>query len=398
MFSSLKIRDFRIYWAGMLVSLVGSWIQTVAQSWLIFDLTKSVFLLGLAGFLGSIPVFLFSLFGGVAADRVNKRSILLLTQNAFMALAFLLAILTQLKFITPWQVMFIALLNGTVMAFDAPSRQAIVAELVGREHLLNAVALNSAAFNSSRLIGPALAGMLIATVGMSGCFYVNGISFLAVIAALIFIKIPPGSKKESNKTFIKDLLEGLYFVRDHRTILLLITTVGITSLFGISYVILMPVFANDILKVGVKGLGMLMSASGLGALVAALLLARLGKYRNKGRLLVFSLAVFSASLVIFALSKIYLLSLAALALTGWSSVTAMSLVNTSLQELVPDNFRGRVMSAFMFTFAGIMPFGNLLAGTLSQFWGVTFTVALSGLICAVSFLVINILYPEIRSI
>jgi MFS family permease len=365
MFSSLKIRDFRIYWAGMLVSLVGSWIQTVAQSWLIFDLTKSVFLLGLAGFLGSIPVFLFSLFGGVAADRVNKRSILLLTQNAFMALAFLLAILTQLKFITPWQVMFIALLNGTVMAFDAPSRQAIVAELVGREHLLNAVALNSAAFNSSRLIGPALAGMLIATVGMSGCFYVNGISFLAVIAALIFIKIPPGSKKESNKTFIKDLLEGLYFVRDHRTILLLITTVGITSLFGISYVILMPVFANDILKVGVKGLGMLMSASGLGALVAALLLARLGKYRNKGRLLVFSLAVFSASLVIFALSKIYLLSLAALALTGWSSVTAMSLVNTSLQELVPDNFRGRVMSAFMFTFAGIMPFGNLLAGTLS---------------------------------
>lgn len=382
----------------MLVSLVGSWIQTVAQSWLIFDLTKSVFLLGLAGFLGSIPVFLFSLFGGVAADRVNKRSILLLTQNAFMVLAFLLAILTQLKFITPWQVMFIALLNGTVMAFDAPSRQAIVAELVGREHLLNAVALNSAAFNSSRLIGPALAGMLIATVGMSGCFYVNGISFLAVIAALIFIKIPPGSKKEGNKTFTKDLLEGLYFVRGHRTILLLITTVGITSLFGISYVILMPVFANDILGVGVKGLGMLMSASGLGALVAALLLARLGKYRHKGRLLVFSLAVFSASLVIFALSKIYLLSLAALALTGWSSVTAMSLVNTSLQELVPDNFRGRVMSAFMFTFAGIMPFGNLLAGTLSQFWGVSLTVALSGLICAVSFLVINILYPEIRSI
>ncbi len=382
----------------MLVSLVGSWIQIVAQSWLMFDLTKSAFLLGLAGFLGSIPMFLLSLFGGVAADRINKRSILLFTQNAFMALAFILAVLTQLKLITPWQVMFIALLNGTVMAFDGPARQAIVAELVGREHLLNAVALNSAAFNSSRLIGPALAGVLIAIIGMSGCFYINGISFLAVIAALTFIKITPGFKKESKAAFSKDLLEGLRFIRNHRIILLLITTVGITSLFGISYVILMPIFANDILRVGARGLGALMSAAGLGALVAALSLARFSKLENKGRFLAFSLAVFSISLVLFALSKVYFSSLLALALIGWSSVTATSLINISLQELVPDNFRGRVMSAYMFTFAGAMPFGNLLAGVLSQGWGVTFTVTLSGSICAVSFLVINILYPEIRNI
>lgn len=382
----------------MLVSLIGTWIQSVAQSWLMFDLTKSAFMLGLAGFMGSIPIFLLSLFGGVAADRINKRSIILLTQNAFMVLAFLLAVLTQLKLITPIQLMSIALLNGVVMAFDAPARQAIVMELVGREHIVNAVALNSAAFNSSRLIGPALAGMLIAVIGMSGCFYINGISFLAVIAALTFIKITPGFKKETKKAFSKDLMEGIHFIRNNRTILLLITTVGITSLFGISYVILMPIFAQDILKVGVKGLGALMSAAGLGALVAALSLARFSKLKNKGKFLAFSLAVFSVSLVLFALSEVYLFSLFALVLIGWSSVMAMSLVNTSLQELVPDNFRGRVMSAFMFTFAGVMPFGNLLAGALSQIWGVTFTVAISGIICAVSFLVINMLYPQIREI
>jgi len=382
----------------MLVSLIGTWIQSVAQSWLMFDLTKSAFMLGLAGFMGSIPIFLLSLFGGVAADRINKRSIILLTQNAFMVLAFVLAVLTQLKLITPVQLMSIALLNGVVMAFDAPARQAIVMELVGREHIVNAVALNSAAFNSSRLIGPALAGMLIAVIGMSGCFYINGISFLAVIAALTFIKITPGFKKETKKTFSKDLMEGIHFIRNNRTILLLITTVGITSLFGISYVILMPIFAQDILKVGVKGLGALMSAAGLGALVAALSLARFSKLKNKGKFLAFSLAVFSVSLVLFALSEVYLFSLFALVLIGWSSVMAMSLVNTSLQELVPDNFRGRVMSAFMFTFAGVMPFGNLLAGALSQIWGVTFTVASSGIICAVSFLAINMLYPQIREI
>jgi MFS family permease len=398
MFSSLKIKNFRIYWAGMLISLIGTWIQSVAQSWLMFDLTNSAFLLGLAGFLGSIPIFLLSLFGGVAADRINKRAILLFTQNAFMALAFILAFLTQLRLITPWQVMLIALLNGIVMAFDAPSRQARVVELVGREHLLNAVALNSAAFNSSRLIGPALAGMLIASIGMSGCFYINGISFLAVIAALAFIKVKPGFKKEPQKAFTKDLMEGLHFIRNHRTILLLITTVGITSLFGISYVILMPIFANDILRVGVKGLGALMSATGLGALVAALSLARFSKMRQKGKFLTFALAVFSLSLILFALSRIYLFSLLALVFIGWSSVLATSLINTSLQELVPDNFRGRVMSAFMFTFAGIMPFGNLLAGGLAQAWGVSVTVAVSGVVCAVSFLTINLLYPQIREI
>ncbi|MBI4972971.1 MAG: MFS transporter, partial [Candidatus Omnitrophica bacterium] len=258
MFSSLKVREFRIYWLGMFVSLVGTWIQTIAQSWLVFQLTHSAFLLGVVGFLGFIPVFILSLFGGVVADRFNRRNTLLFTQSAFMLLAFLLAISTQLRLITPRQIMLFAVLNGIVMAFDAPSRQSVVVDLVGKAQLLNAIALNSIAFNSSRIIGPALAGILIASIGMSGCFYVNGISFLAVIIALLLIKINHSVSENKNTNFSKDLIVGLNFIKNNLTILILIVMVGVTSLFGISYVILMPVFASDILKAGAKGLGILM--------------------------------------------------------------------------------------------------------------------------------------------
>ena len=398
MFSALKIKNFRLYWLGMFISLIGTWVQYVAQSWLVFQLTNSVFLLGLVGFLGSIPVFLFSLFGGVAADRMNKKNILLFTQSTFMLLAFLLALLTQMKLITPAQIMLLALLNGIVMAFDAPARQAVIADLVGKQHLLNAVALNSAAFNSARVIGPALAGILIAGIGMSGCFYINGISFLAVIIALLLININNGPRRDTGNFLLKDLSDGLKFIKDNRIILILISMVGITSLFGISYVILMPVFANDVLNVGEKGLGLLMSSTGFGALIAALILARLGDFKYKGKLLISSSIIFSISLVLFSLSKTYFISLIALILIGGASVTATGLINTLLQTLVPDEFRGRAMSAFMLTFAGFMPFGNLLAGSLAHIWGVSITVLISGIICTVFFIIINILYPDIRNI
>ncbi|MEI6630993.1 MAG: MFS transporter [bacterium] len=399
MFSSLKVKNYRVYWFGMLISLVGTWIQVTAQSWLVFQLTNSVFLLGLVAFLGSAPIFLLSLIGGVVADRVDKKKILLCTQCAFMLLAFALAILTQFKLITPWQIMAIAVLNGVVMAFDAPSRQSVVVELVGKENLLNAIALSSAAFNSSRMIGPALAGIFIATIGMSGCFYLNAISFLAPIIALLMIKIDGGSAKRENKgVLVHDLMEGLRFILGHRIMLILVFMVGITSFFGVSYATFMPVFANDILKVGAKGLGVLMSVTGVGALIAALGLARLGDFRHKGRLLIISAMVFSISLVLFASSRSYLLSLAALMLLGWASITAISLINTVLQQLVPDEFRGRLMSVYMFTFAGFMPFGNLLAGALAHSLGVPLTVMFSGIICTLFFVAITIFYPEIKNI
>ncbi len=382
----------------MFISLIGTWIQAIAQSWLVFQLTKSVFLLGVVGFLGSIPILLLSLFGGVLADRMNKRNILIATQTAFMLLAFLLAILTQMKSITPGQIMLIAVLNGVVMAFDAPSRQAVVAELVGRENLFNAVTLNSVAFNSSRVIGPALAGVLVATIGMSGCFYINGISFLAVIIALFLIRINNNLINGKNNKALKDLKDGLIFIKNNRLILVLIIIVGVVSLFGVAYAILMPIFADDVLKVGVKGLGALMSCSGLGALIGALSLARLGDFKYKGKFLVLSSLVFSVSLILFSLSKIYLFSLIVLIFIGASSVAAIALINTLLQTNVPDAFRGRVMSVFMLTFAGMMPFGNLIAGSLAGALGVSFTVMLSGIICTVFFIFINIACPEIINI
>ena len=395
MFSSLKVRYFRIYWVGMFVSLVGTWIQNVAQSWLVFQLTNSAFLLGVVGFLGSIPIFVLSLFGGVLADRVNKRNIIIFTQAFFMLLAFLLAFLTQFQLIKPQQIMIIALLNGVIMAFDAPARQSIVVELVGRKHLFNAIVLNSVAFNSSRIIGPAIAGVLISVIGMSGCFYLNGISFLAVIVALFWIK-PSNSSTQKNNSAFRDLKEGLVFISHHRLILALLSMVAAVSLFGISYVILMPVFADNVLRVGVKGLGILMSSTGLGALAGALALARLGDFKYKGRLLVYSVFSFSLSLVLFSLSKNYILAISSLIFIGCSSVIAISLINTLLQAKVPDEFRGRVMSLFMITFAGIMPFGNLIAGGLAQSLGVSAALSLCGLLCLILFTLVNFLFPGLR--
>jgi MFS family permease len=397
MFSSLKIKYFRIYWAGMFVSLVGTWIQSVAQSWLVFQLTNSAFLLGVVGFLSSIPIFVFSLFGGVLADRLNKRNILIITQTSFMFLAFLLAALTQFKIITPWQIMFIAVLNGLIMAFDAPARQSIIVELVGREHLFNAITLNSVAFNSSRIIGPAIAGVLVSLIGMSGCFYLNGISFLAVIIALIYIRLGKGYN-ENNNSALKDIKEGLIFISRNPLILALVSMVAAMSLFGISYVILMPVLADNVLGVGVRGLGVLMSSTGIGALIGALGLARMGDFKYKGRFLIGTVFLFSIALTFFSLSKNYFLSIFILVFIGYSSVVPLALVNTLLQANVPDKFRGRVMSVFMITFAGTTPFGNLISGSLAQALGVSNALFLCGLICLALFMLINLLFDKLRKL
>lgn len=381
----------------MFVSLIGTWIQTVSQSWLVFELTNSAFLLGVVGFLSAIPVFLLSLFAGVLADRANKRKILIFTQSAFMLLAFILATLTQVRLITAAQIMFIALLNGVVMAFDAPSRQAVVVELVGRKHLLNAIALNSVAFNASRIVGPALAGILIAAIGMAGCFYVNGFSFLAMLAALLLIKNNYVGAKTNKNSALVDIKNGLKQVLGNRLIKALVAMVAVSSFFGIPYIILMPIFARDILHSGVKGMGILMSANGLGALFAGLILARLGDFKYKGRLLIFSSLLFSLTLACFALSKSYILSLLMLVFIGGSSVMAISLINTLLQTIITDEYRGRVMSVFMFTFAGMMPFGNLLAGSLSQAIGAPLTLAANGIFCAILFIIIISRFPEIAS-
>ncbi|MDD5409048.1 MAG: MFS transporter [Candidatus Omnitrophica bacterium] len=395
MFSSLKVKYFRIYWLGMFISLIGTNMQFVAQGWLVFQLTNSAFLLGVVGFLGAIPVFVLSLFGGVLADRVNKRSILFFTQIAFMFLAFLLAVLTQFRLIRPQQIMLIALLNGIIMAFDAPARQSIVVELVGKKHLFNAITLNSVAFNSSRIIGPAIAGVLISIIGMSGCFYLNGVSFLAVIAALFWIKLG-GSMARNNNSAFKDLKKGLVFISCNRSMLGLLSLVSVMSLFGISYIMLMPVFASNVLHVGVRGLGVLMSSIGLGALIGSLILARLGDFKHKGKLLTWSVFLFSLLLINFSLSKSYIWSVVSLILLGSVSLPATAVINTLLQVNVPDEFRGRVMGLFMITFAGIMPFGSLISGSLAQAMGISAALFLCGLICLILFTLINLLLPDLK--
>ncbi len=314
-----------------------------------------------------------------------------------MFLALLLAVLTQSRLITPWQIMLIALCNGAIMAFDAPARQSIVVELVGKNHLFNAIALNSVAFNSSRIIGPAIAGILVAVIGMSGCFYLNAASFLAVLIALFYIKFNHAASGNNNSAF-KDIKAGLVFVRGKPVILALMSVVGAMSIFGVSYIILMPVFASHVLGAGLEGLGWLMSSSGLGALAGALGLARLGDCKFKGKFLVWSVFLFAASLILFSLSKNYFFSIIALILVGSSSVVPVALVNTLLQINVPDAFRGRVMSLFMITFAGMVPFGNLISGILAQSWGVSSALFICGVVCAALFTLINFIFPGLREL
>ncbi|OIO37013.1 MAG: hypothetical protein AUJ74_00255 [Candidatus Omnitrophica bacterium CG1_02_44_16] len=379
MFSSLRIRDFRIFWFSMFLSLIGTWVQSMAQSWLVFKLTHSAFLLGVVGFLSYLPVSLFSLAAGALVDRVPKRNLILATQCTFMALAFILAFLVQYNVVRVWHIIVIAFLNGLVFSFDAPARQAMIVELVGKNHLLNAIALNSAAFNSARTLGPALAGVLIAVVGMAGCFYINAFSFIPVIAALAFIRQKAFVSSVKNNSFFQDITEGLNFIRGNRFLMFLLSLVGMVSIFGVSYVILMPIFAQEILKSGPIGLAILMSANGLGALVGALNLARLKHVESNLKILKVSVIIFFVSVMLFSLSRDLLLSAILLAMAGYGGASSMSMANTLLQVSVPDEFRGRLMGVFMMMFGGLMPFGNLISGSLAYFFGapiVTFSGAL----------------------
>ncbi len=383
MFSSLKIRDFRLFWFSMFLSLIGTWVQSMAQSWLVFKLTNSAFLLGVAGFLSYLPVSLFSLAAGALVDRTVKRNLILATQIIFMVLAFILAFLVQHNIVRVWHIIVIAFLNGLVFSIDAPARQAMVVELVGKNRLLNAIALNSAAFNSARTLGPALAGVLIAIVGMAGCFYINAFSFLPVIAALIFIKQKSFVSNAKFNTFFRDIKEGLNFIKGNRFLLFLLSLVGMVSIFGVSYVILMPIFAQEILRSGTAGLAILMSANGLGALAGALNLARLKQAESSLKILKVSVFIFFVSIMLFSLSRYLWLSAILLVMAGYGGASSMSMANTLLQVNVPDEFRGRLMGVFMMMFGGLMPFGNLISGSLAHFFGapiVTFGGALLSLL------------------
>ncbi len=379
-FASLRHRNFRLFWTGQLVSLVGTWMQAVAQGWLVLTLTNSAFLLGLVSAIGSIPVLFLSLPGGVAADRMDKRSLLIATQATAMVLALVLAALTHFKAVQVWHIVVLAALAGSVFAFDAPSRQAFIVEMVGKEDLLNAIALNSAIFNAARIMGPALAGVLIGVIGMAGCFLLNGVSFLAVIVGLALIRseyvAAPG-----RLSAWQDIRLGLEYVSSNRDVLLLEVIVASFSIFGMPYAVLMPIFARDVLEVGSRGLGFLMTATGVGALAGALSLASFGKSRGRGRLVFVAGAVFAALLAAFSLSRNFTLSLVLLALLGWAMVSQVATINTILQSIVPDNLRGRVMSVHTLVFMGMTPFGSFIAGSIAQRWGAPAALQAGAAVC-----------------
>jgi MFS family permease len=397
-FQALRHHNFRLFWFGQLISLTGTWMQSIAQSWLVLDLTKSPFMLGLVSALGTLPILLFSLPAGALADRLDKRRVLIVTQSVMLLLALILAILAWTHVVKVWHIIVLASLLGISNAFDMPTRQSFVIEMVGRDDLLNAIALNSSAFNSARIIGPAFAGLLIGTVGVATCFFLNSVSFLAVIAGLALMRFEPQPSKEFSEPLLRDMLEGLRYIVRHRDILTLILLVGVFSIFGAPYLVLMPVLAKDVLLAGAKGYAVLMSATGIGALAGALTLASLPDSGRRGRLLVASAILFAAVLVVFAASRQLILSAALATLLGFSMVGQGATGNTLLQTLAPDHLRGRVMAVFAVMFVGFAPLGSLQAGFVAQHFSAPGALMLGSGVMAIAIALTLVFRPGIRAL
>ncbi len=368
----------------------------VAQSWLVYQLTGSALLLGVVSFIQAIPAVFLSLVGGVLADQVERRRLMIVTQTGSMVLAFLLAALTLLHVVQVWHIMVIAFLAGLVTALNTPVRQGIVSDLVPREDLQNAIGINSAQFQSSRLFGPALAGLVVAQVGAGWAFFANGLSFLAVIASLLMLKLPPWRPQTHREPFLKSATTGVQYVFRHDILGILVLAAAVPAFFAMSYQTLLPVFAQDLLHTDAQGLGFLFSGSGAGALLGALGVASLTGFRRRGLLQLVALVLFGSGLVLFALSHNLVLSVVLLMVTGLGSQIFNSINQTFLQTLAPDALRGRILSVLTLTTFGVMPFGNLVAGALAQQFGPTLVLALGGSITALFALGVVALRPTVR--
>ncbi len=387
-FTALKHRNFRLFLSGQAISLVGTWMQSLAQGWLVLKLTNSAFYLALVQAMSSLPILFFSLLGGVVADRVDKRRLLLLTQALSLALALALGVMVSLGQVQLWHVLVIAGLLGVVNTFDVPGRQSFIIEMVGREDLMNGIALNSAVFNGARIIGPAIAGLLISAVGIAACFYLNALSYVAIIIMLGMMRLDRPEEKPKPRPVLKELHEGLIYVRKTPVVLHFILMVAITSLFAIPYIALMPIFARDILHIGAKGLGVLMGCAGVGALIGALSLATFGGSGRRGVTAFATAFISSLAILGFSFSRVPLLSYALLMVIGWGMITQLATVNTAIQQEVPDELRGRVMSLYVLVFLGFVPIGNLIIGALAHYAGTPHAVAAGAIVCLVTYSVL----------
>ena len=381
-FRTLSSRNYRLFFTGQSISLIGTWMQRVAMSWLVYHLTSSEFLLGLVSFLGLIPVFVLSPFAGVLADRFHRLHLLIATQVLAMLQAFLLTVLVMTGLIRIGHIMALATLLGLINSFDTPIRQAFTAELVEKKaDLGNAIALNSAMFNSARMLGPTIAGLLIAAFGEGFCFLLNGLSYLAVIVALLRMRIPPTAEKKQKQKLLKGLKEGFSYsfgFAPIRSVLLLLMTV---SMMGMPYIVLMPVFAKNILHGGSETLGFLMGAAGAGALCGAVYLAQRKTVAGLERVIPLMTGLFSLGLIGFALSRHQWLSLSLLLMAGFGLMVQMASSNSILQTIVDDDKRGRVMSFYVMCVMGTTPIGSLLAGVVANRLGAPQTLLIGGICC-----------------
>jgi len=398
-FAALRHRNYSLWFFGQTVSQMGTWMQSVAQGWVVYALTGSDLALGTISFLGALPTLFLMLPAGVVVDRSDKRRLLLLTQTAMMLLAFTMAILAATNSLRVWHIGLLATLLGIANSFDAPTRQAMVVEMVDdRRDLTNAIALNSTIFNLARVVGPAIGGVVLAAFGAVWCFGLNGLSFVAVILAVLAMRINAAAQPVDREPLLRQARAGLGYVRQNPVILALVAITGFSAVFASSYGVLLPAFAADVLHTGEVGLGGLNAAIGAGALIGSLTVATFSHHPNRGAFLVAGCLLYPGMLIGFALSRYLVLSYACLALAGWAIVVQNANINTVIQASVPDQLRGRVMAVYMLTMWGATPFGSLQAGTIAQVFGPRAGVGVGAVLALVFAIAMLVLVPGIRTL
>lgn len=396
MFRALKHRNYRLYASGQLISLIGTWMQTVAQSWLVYRLTDSAALLGLIGFASQIPVFLLAPIGGAFADHHNRHRILIVAQTVAMLQAAILAALTLSGLIEVWHVFVLAAILGLNNAFEIPTRQSFLVELVGKQDLFNAISLNSSMVNAARMIGPAVAGVLIAAVSEGFVFLINALSFVAVLAGLLMMRVQLRPHAPLPTSKLASIIAGFQYAWQTRPVRGLLLLLGLVSLMGMPYAVLMPIFADRILDAGPDGLGLLMGGSGIGALIGALTLASRSSVFGLGRWVAWASAAFGVWLILFSQSQIFWLSVAIMVAAGFAMMIVMSASNTLIQSMVPDELRGRVMAVYSMMFMGMAPMGALLAGILAESIGAPLTIMIGGTACLAGGSLFALALPKLR--
>jgi MFS family permease len=397
-FSALRYYNFRLYFIGLLISVSGTWAQAVAQSWLVYELTNSALVLGQVSFVSAIPVWVLSPWAGVVIDRMPRRTLLLVTQVVQMLQAFALAALTFSGRVEVWHIMVLSVVRGVANAFDAPARQSFYIELVDREELSNAIALNSTLMSMARVVGPSIGGVVVATLGTAWAFTINGISFLAILAGLLIMRLGKPVLQPSDHSPLADFVEGISFIWRTRTIAALIAIALTISVFGSSFGVLLPIITAEVLGRGELAFGVLNTAQGAGSMVGAVMVAYLSSRPRRGRYLSFLNILLPLALLAFALSQEFALSVVLLVVVGLGLTPQLSLTNMLIQSNIPDHIRGRVMAAYTLVIFGMFPVGNLLAGALAEHFGAPWAIIMSAGMALLISVILRITVPQVRTL